>query len=80
MTSESKSKAGDRFQQAGKRLDRAFTQAAAELDRETERLIAYLNDEVIPAVRSRSSQSVRIAAEKLNQIAEYMEKTQRRRP
>lgn len=44
---------------------------------EAEKLIAYLNDEVVPAVRQRSSSSLRKAAEKLAAFANYLESKQR---
>ena len=36
-------------------------------------LYLALNDEVVPAVRSRSSQALRIAAKKLAKLAEHLE-------
>jgi hypothetical protein len=37
-------------------------------------LITYLNEEVVPAVRQHSTKALRIAAEKLTHLADYMEK------
>ena len=48
------------------------------IDEDAEKLIAYLNKEVVPAVREHSSRGLRKAAEKLSEFADYLESTQRR--
>lgn len=58
-----------RFRQVGQQVDRAAQEA--------ERLIAYLNNEVVPAVRQHSSSGLRKAAEKLAAFANYLESKQR---
>jgi len=55
------------------RVNNAVHEAANRLDRESEKLIAYLNDEVVPAIREHSSRGLRIASEKLAQFAEFMD-------
>ena len=55
------------------RFNEAIHTAADRLDRESEKLIAYLNDEVVPAVREHSSRGLRVAAEKLAKFADYMD-------
>ncbi len=55
------------------RMNRAIHDAADRLDRESEKLITYINDEVVPAVREHSSRGLRIAAEKLAKFADYMD-------
>ncbi len=62
------------FEHAGRKLD----EAAHRLEQETERLIAYLNDEVVPSARKHSSRSLRKAAQELSKFADYLESTQRR--
>lgn len=56
------------------RVNQAIHEATERLDRESDKLIAYLNDEVVPAVREHSSRGLRIAAEKLAQFADYMDR------
>jgi hypothetical protein len=56
------------------RFNDAIHGAATRLDRESEKLITYLNDEVVPAVREHSSRGLRIAAEKLAAFADFMDK------
>ena len=51
----------------------SFEGMGRRVDEEVERLIRYLNDEVVPQIRNRSSRSLRVAAEKLSRLADYME-------
>jgi hypothetical protein len=48
------------------------------MERESERMITYLNDEVVPAIRQGSTRALRTAAEQLNRLAEYMDRNRRR--
>ncbi|MGH9600887.1 MAG: hypothetical protein ACRD24_00745, partial [Terriglobales bacterium] len=43
-----------------------------KVGRELGEIVAYLNNEVVPKVRDQSSQGLRVAAQKLTQLAEYM--------
>lgn len=61
------------FSRAGQKLDDAIGEAAQRIEQETKQLITYINDEVVPLVRQNSTKGLRIASEKLNQLAEYME-------
>jgi hypothetical protein len=54
-------------------FNRKVEEAAERLERESAEFIKYLNDEVVPAVRQRSTKALRIAAEKLTHLADYME-------
>ena len=65
-------RAGKKVEAAGKKLGRSLEKAG--LDKETENIISYLNDEVVPAVRSHSTQALRTAARKLAQFADYMDR------
>ena len=49
------------------------------VEQETQKLIAYINDEVVPAIREHSTTALRIASEKLNQAADMMEANTRRK-
>lgn len=57
-------------------FNRKVEQAADRLEKETAEFIKYLNDEVVPAVRQHSSKALRVAADKMARLADYMEKTQ----
>ena len=62
------------------RFNQAIHEAADRLDRESEKLITYINDEVVPAVRDHSSRGLRIAAEKLAKFADYMDQESKTSP
>ena len=62
------------FERFGRKLDAEFGEAAQKVDREAEKVIAYLNNEVVPAIRTHSTKALRVAAEQLSKLAEYMDK------
>jgi len=62
----------------GRKIGKNLGTAKRSVEEESEKVIAYLNDEVVPSIRQGSSRALRTAAEKLSQLAEYMEKTQLR--
>ncbi len=66
-----KSKAS--FEKFGRKLDQGFGEAAKKLDQESEKVVTYLNQEVVPAIRNHSSKALRTAAEKLAWLADYMD-------
>ena len=72
MSSEPKRKVS--FERFGRKLDEELGDAARRMEQESERMINYLNDEVVPAIRGRSTKALRTAAEQLQRLAEYMEK------
>jgi F0F1-type ATP synthase membrane subunit b/b' len=57
-------------------FNRKVEQAADRLEKETAEFLKYLNDEVVPAVREHSSKALRVAADKMARLADYMEQTQ----
>ncbi len=59
--------------EASARVNRSVHNVVENLEKETAELINYLNNEVVPAVRSRSTKALRIAAEKLSRLADYMD-------
>jgi hypothetical protein len=61
------------FEGFGRKLNNEIGEATQKLEQEGEKVIAYLNDEVVPAIRNNSSKALRVAAEKLSQLANYME-------
>ena len=44
------------------------------------KLAAYLNNEVVPAVRGRSSKALQVTAQKLSELAEDLDAEQRKEP
>jgi prophage antirepressor-like protein len=55
-------------------FNRKVEEATQRLDKEAAEFIKYLNDEVVPAVRQHSTTALRVAADKLTKMADYMEK------
>jgi len=62
-----------KVEDASARLNRSVANIAETIEKETADLVVYLNDEVVPAVRTNSSKALRKAAEKLAQFADYLE-------
>ncbi len=58
---------------ASARVSQTISDAADRLEKEIPEFIQYLNNEVVPAVRSHSTKALRIASKKLAEFAEYME-------
>ncbi len=67
------------FQTAGQRLDDLLGDASKRIEEETKLMIDYINDEVVPLIREHSSKGLRIASQKLNEMAEYMETNAKKR-
>lgn len=67
------------FSTAGERLDDFLGDASHRIEKDTQQLIAYINDELIPAIRAGSTKALRVASDKLKQAADMMEETQRQK-
>ena len=65
-----------KVERASARVNRRVAQAAERVEKETEEFIVYLNDEVVPAIRQHSTKALRIAAEKMSRLADYLEENQ----
>jgi hypothetical protein len=62
--------------EASARVNKSVAEAAERLEKDTAELITYLNNEVVPAVRQHSTKALRVAAEKLAHLADYLEQHQ----
>ena len=62
-----------RFQTAGERLDSIFGDASKQIEQQTQQIIDYINDEVVPLVREHSSKGLHVAADKLKDFANYLD-------
>jgi hypothetical protein len=62
-----------KVEDASARFSRSVANIAETLEKETAELVTYLNDEVVPAVRSHSSKALRTASDKLAEFASYLE-------
>ncbi len=63
-----------RFEEFGRKIDERFAEGVPRVEEEVKKVIAYLNDEVVPQVRQNSSQALRVAAEHLSRLAEHLDK------
>jgi len=61
------------FQTAGQRLDSILGDASKRIEQETQQIIDYINDEVVPLIRENSSKGLHVAADKLKEFANYMD-------
>ena len=66
-----------KVEDASARVNNSVEEAAAFLEKETAELISYVNNEVVPAVRQNSSKALRVAAEKMSRLADYLEEQRR---
>ena len=63
-----------KVEEASARVNQTINDASARLEKEIPEFIKYLNDEVVPAVRTQSTKALRTASQKLAEFADYMEK------
>jgi hypothetical protein len=61
------------FEEAAKRMNKTVGETTERLEKEAQELIRYLNDEVVPAVRQHSTKALRVASQKLQDLANYMD-------
>ena len=73
MTPKSDAERKAALDELGRKIGQNLGNAKRNLEEESDKLIAYLNDEVVPSIRQGSTRALRTAAEKLSQLAEYME-------
>ena len=55
------------------RWERQARNAAARVEEDLRRVVAYINDAVVPEIRANGSKALRIAAEELQKLAERMD-------
>jgi hypothetical protein len=67
------SKGSSRFGDFGKKVDERFNQALPRVEEEVKKVIAYLNDQVVPQLRQDSSQALHAAADQLRKLAEQLD-------
>jgi len=63
----------ERIHEAAPHLNEKIGEATEKIEKDAQELIAYLNNEVVPAIRTQSTKALRIASEKLNDLATYIE-------
>lgn len=62
-----------KVEEASARVNQHVANVAERLEKETAEFVNYLNQEVVPAVRSHSTKALRTAAEKLAKLADYLD-------
>jgi len=67
---------GRGFENFGRKVDEKFAQAMPRLEDEVKKVIAYLNDEVVPGVRGNSVKALRTASDQLSKLADKWEQAQ----
>ncbi len=63
----------ERIHEAAPHLNEKVAGATTQIEKDAQELIQYLNDEVVPAIRTHSTKALRVASEKLNDLAAYIE-------
>jgi hypothetical protein len=66
-----------KVEDAKARVSKTVSETAERLEKDSAELIDYLNREVVPAVRDQSTKALRVAAEKLHKLADYMDEAQK---
>src|SRR5580698_11615718 len=62
-----------KVENASARVGKTVSDATERLEKEIPEFIKYLNDEVVPAVRTHSTKALRTASQRLTEFADYME-------
>lgn len=69
-----------RMEDLGRKIDEHIGSAIPRAEEELKRVIAYLNDEVVPQVRRNSSEALRVAAAQLARLADALDRGKGQRP
>src|SRR6202795_4621288 len=62
-----------KVEDASARVNKSVAEATERIEKETAEFIAYLNEEVVPAVRQHSTKALRVAAQKMSKLADYLD-------
>ncbi len=68
-----------KVEEASARVNKSVAEAADRIEKETAEFITYLNDEVVPAVRLHSTKALRVAADKMSRLADYLDEVKNER-
>jgi hypothetical protein len=68
----------NRASEVSEKVGRKIGETVNQIEREAERLINYINAEVVPAVRQESTSGLRTAAQKLAEFADYLDDQKRK--
>lgn len=68
------------MEDTGRKIGRKLGEAEQRIREELQEVIDYLDKEVVPTVRDQSSRGLRVAADKLSKLADYMDQQRRQKP
>lgn len=68
--------AENKFEELGRKVEEKMNTVTPRIEEEIKKMIAYLNDEVVPKVRQNSSETMRAAAQQLRKLADYLDRRQ----
>ena len=63
----------EKFQEKAPHFNAKVAEASAQFEKDAQELITYLNNEVVPAIRTQSTKALRVASQKLTDLATYIE-------
>ena len=66
-----------KVEEASARVNKTVADMTERIEKDSAELITYLNNEVVPAVRQHSTKALRIAAEKMQRLADYMDQAKK---
>lgn len=69
--------AGENLRDFSRKVEEKFNEKMPRVEEEVKKVIAYLNDEVVPGVRENSSRALRAASEQLAKLAEHLERSKK---
>ncbi len=73
VTSGTEDSTGGRFEEFGRRVDQKVGTAIPRAQDELKKIIAYLNDDVVPHLRQDSSKALRAVASQLEKLAAHLD-------
>jgi len=69
-----RNEAADCLHEFGRKAEAKFKEEMPRVEVEVQKVIAYLNDVVVPEVRNNSSRALRMASEQLAKLAERLDR------
>ena len=66
-----------KVEEASARVNKTVAEVADRIEKDSAELITYLNNEVVPAVRQQSTKALRVASEKLQKLADFMDEAKK---
>lgn len=74
MDTQAGERSAGKFENMGRRMDEHLGGVSDRVEDDVKRVIAYLNDRVVPEVRENGSKALRIAAGQLTRLADHLDR------